>query len=574
MGFSSPLALLLFLPLAGLAALFWLAFRWKDRMLDVFALGAAGRTLATAQRPRQVAKALLVLTALAALVLAAARPYVGERPVPPRSSPADLVLLLDVSLSMAAQDVAPSRFEAARTQIMGLLDRLQGDRVGLVVFGGSATLRFPLTSDYDAARTVLRSVSIDSAPTPGTALADGLRMAANGLRQSEAPVRAIFLLSDGEDQGSEIEQALTDIQGQHYVVHAAGLGTAQGASIPVPDASGRPGALKRDTSGAPVVTRANPDLLNHIAEATGGAYQGATAEGRELVRLYERAAQQRPEPAEAPAPPNELTPYLAALALLLLLLELLLPERLAPASLPAAASAMLPLVLLAVTACSQRDDQGFQFNQQGTELYQQERYADALEMFRRAQVERADLPALNFNAGAALYKNRELERALRETQRALSDETATLREKAHFNMGNALFLMERFQDAVDKYKDALREDPNDLDAKVNLELALLQLRQQQQQQQQGQGGDGEPQNPQQQGQNSAGGQAGQQPGQQTPGGDPGQELQRSIRDAGRELTIEEVLRILDALREREQQIQGQYGRPQPTSPRSRPERDW
>lgn len=238
-----------------------------------------------------------------------------------------------------------------------------------------------------------------------------------------------------------------------------------------------------------------------------------------------------------------------------------------------ASSAVMPIMLLGFTACTFASVVAFELNEEGSKLYQEGRFTDALNRFLRAQVEQPGLPQLDFNAGAALYQTDELEWGIRETQRALNAELPDLRASAHYNMGNAYFRLDRFQDAYEEYKKTLRDNPGDVDAKVNLELALHRMRQQAQQQP---GQSGDQQGNQQPGQPQLGrDQSGSQqnrPGQNSP--ESGENLRRALQQAG-ELNIEEALRVLDLLREREARFQQQYNRGQDrVRPAGRPEKDW
>ena len=580
MNFETPQAFLLFLAVLAAAGLYWLTFRWKERTLRLFAGGSAAPLLtASVSKPRQIWKAALLLLALSAIVVGLTRPYIGEELKPPRPENADLLLVLDVSQSMAAQDIHSSRLALAKEEVLALIERLQGDRVGLVVFAGSAALRFPLTYDYDVAKVLVRAVEVDSAPAPGSHLAEGIRTALLALRQSEAPIRAILLLSDGEDLGSEFQQAAAEAVKEGIPVHAVGLGTAQGGPIPVrtPGAAGF--TLKRDRSGQIVQTRLNEAPLRLLAERTEGSYQTGSESGRDLQEVYERIIQR----SVSTLPPtrarsNDLSAYFVLLALFALLVELLVSERRSPAPLPRVALAVLPVVLLlSTTACTEEGDTAFDLNELGAQRFSQSRYAEALDHFRQAQVQRPELPQLNFNAGGALYKIEEFRRSLRETQRALSAEPSELRARAHFNRGNAYFQLERYQDAFEEYRKSLLDDPDDLDAKINLELALRKMTAQNQpgaghpQTQQ----DPQPPGPDQQ-QDTRDNRAQQDDdSERDRESDLTEELQRSLREADRELTIEEALRILDVLREREYQLQRRY-RQEGTDDFSteRPEKDW
>lgn len=233
---------------------------------------------------------------------------------------------------------------------------------------------------------------------------------------------------------------------------------------------------------------------------------------------------------------------------------------------------MLQVAVLGFVGCTFASVAAFDLNEEGSKLYQEGRFGEAVNRFLRAQVEQPGLPQLDFNAGTGLYQTDELEWALRETQRSLNTEVPEQRATAHYNMGNAYFRLNRYQDAYEEYKKSLRENPGDVEAKVNLELALHRLRQQQQQQgdqgsQQPRPGQGQPQQGDQQGN------AQTNPGQNQNPASP-ESVARALQQAG-ELSIEETLRVLDMLRTREQQFQRQYNRAQvPGRTPDRPEKDW
>ncbi|MEK7216722.1 MAG: tetratricopeptide repeat protein, partial [Chloroflexota bacterium] len=439
--------------------------------------------------------------------------------------------------------------------------------------------------DYGAARTLIRAVEPDSAPSPGSALADGILTAVRALRQSDAPVRAVFLLSDGEDLGGEIPRAVQEAVAEHVSVSTLGAGTSQGGTIPVRGPGGTL-TLKRDRSGQIVQTRLDAGALASLAEKTGGRYALATENGRELVGLYGRVQQQlNSRVSEEPSAPEDLSSWFVLAGLLLLMAVMLLPERRGARRPIAAAGLPLAAVLLA-GACTGDAGPIFKMNEEGAKFFNEGNFPAALDRFRQAQVRRPDLPPLTFNVGGALYKTQEYDRALREIQRVLDSDDAGLRSRANFNMGNAYFQKEQYQDAFDAYKRALKDNPLDLDAKINLELTLRRLEERPQQQpplgqQPGQDsappdGQGPPQ-PQPPGNNPPGPSG--QPSDNSQRGpaqlDPSAELRRALRDAGQEVDIEDALRILDALRLKEQQLQDRFNRQPPgRNQAQRPDKDW
>jgi len=214
--------------------------------------------------------------------VALAQPQCGTRTELSRRYGADLVVVLDVSRSMEARDVRPSRLERARLEIGALLDRLKGDRVGVVVFAGEAFVQCPLTTDYDAARLFLRAVGPDAVPQQGTAVANALLGAKELLEAAERGARGkvVLLVSDGEDQEGGAEEAARALADDGVRLFVLAAGTAAGAPIPLADASGAVKGYKKDRAGETVVTRRDDAVLARLAAAGGGEVFDLTSPDR------------------------------------------------------------------------------------------------------------------------------------------------------------------------------------------------------------------------------------------------------------------------------------------------------
>ena len=230
------------------------------------------------------------LAALALLLVAAARPQVGAQLVQVDRRGIDVVVALDVSLSMEATDVVPNRLERSRQEIRELFDGLRGDRMGVVLFSGSSFLLCPLTLDVTAGNLFLDAVDVDALPTPGTnleAALDAARKAFGDEKEEGGRARAVVLFTDGEGHEGDPLSAARQLAEEGIPVLTVGVGTPSGEPIPVTDASGRRVSYKKDRSGNVVLSRLDEEILRKIAETTGGRYYPATLQGHEISEMLE-----------------------------------------------------------------------------------------------------------------------------------------------------------------------------------------------------------------------------------------------------------------------------------------------
>jgi len=281
--------LLLFLLLApGLAAFFLYAFRQKQRLLNRFGNPDLVRALTgTVSRRRQVWKAVFQTLAVLGLVLALARPQFGTKLRTVKREGQDVIVALDVSLSMMAEDIKPNRLEKAKHEIGSFIDKLQGDRIGLVAFAGRAFVQCPLTLDYGASKMFLDSMTPDLIPVPGTAVAEAIRKAAGSFVGQERKHKVLILITDGEDHEGEPLEAAKAASREGVVVYTVGIGSTQGVPIPVADDRGISSGFKKDRNGGVVMTKLDEITLEKIAVETGGKYYRGTPGESELDKIYE-----------------------------------------------------------------------------------------------------------------------------------------------------------------------------------------------------------------------------------------------------------------------------------------------
>ncbi|MFH1853525.1 MAG: VWA domain-containing protein [Candidatus Neomarinimicrobiota bacterium] len=223
---------------------------------------------------------------LVLLLFAASGPQIGTRLKPVERKGIDLVFALDVSVSMDAKDVKPSRLEKAKFEISQMIRQLAGDRVGLIVFAGSSNLYLPLTSDYETALLFLDAVDTKMIPTQGTDLSTALTTALSTFPEENDKYRVLVLVTDGEDhQGAAIKVA-EDATKAGIIIHTVGVGTPSGALIPVAGQDGATADYKRDNQGRLITSMLNEQILRDIARAGGGVnirFDNRYANYRELL---------------------------------------------------------------------------------------------------------------------------------------------------------------------------------------------------------------------------------------------------------------------------------------------------
>jgi len=284
--FANPeyLNLLYLLPLV--IVLVWFLNRQRKVLLKKFADSDLHNTLFPMDSStKRWMKFVLILIAYTCLVFAAANPQVGTKMQEVKQTGIDVFILLDVSYSMNAEDIKPSRLDKAKYQISNLINKLQGDRIGLIIFAGQAYVQIPLTTDYSAANLFLSAVDVNSVPSQGTAIASAINLAVNSF-DSLATDKVIIAITDGEDHEGDIIEAVDNAVSQKMKIYAIGLGSSGGVPIPIYNKYGQSIGFKKDNQGNTVLTRLDEETLKKIALEGNGKYFRGTNYEDYLDQIY------------------------------------------------------------------------------------------------------------------------------------------------------------------------------------------------------------------------------------------------------------------------------------------------
>jgi Ca-activated chloride channel family protein len=552
-GFLAPIWLLV--GLLALLALLLLEIGARRRRTQAIRLFAASHLItaltASVSPARRLFKHLLLLSAVALLFIAMARPYLLYDWREENRTGFDILLAVDCSKSMLTEDVKPNRLERAKLAIADFADRLPDNRLGLIAFAGDAFLQCPLTLDHEAFQNAVRELDTTIIPRPGTDIATAIDEAVSALANQPNNLKILILVTDGEDLEGRVLDAAKSAAQTGLKIYTVGVGTPNGGTIPELDDNGNPdpnNGPHRDPSGEIVVSKLDEDTLRQIASITGGAYVPLGQSGEGLDEIYNRYI--------APLPKQNLEErrekihlerfeWPLAVAILFLIAEFMITERAtAPAMAPAAparrsqrrrdarnAPALVPLALLALLLSTPVHAADVDTAEQD---YKSGKYDDALQNYRSATRNQPTRDDLQYNRGDAAYKAGQYTEAEEAFLKALETPDLNLQEQTYYNLGNTQFkdgeAMQKVdtQKTIDLWEKALHSYDSALklkttaDATHNYEVVkekLEQLKKQQQQQQQNNNG---PSNPDQQNQSGQDSQQNQGNASQQPPNQQGQ----------------------------------------------------
>ncbi len=511
--------------------------RQRKQAIRLFAASHLVQALTASVSPaRRLLKRVLLITAMALLFVALARPHLFNDWRDIDRTGLDVLIAVDCSKSMLTEDVKPNRLERAKLALSDFADQLPDNRLGLIAFAGDAFLQCPLTIDHDAFQNALRELDTDTIPRPGTDIATAIDTAVDALKSQPNNLKILVLVTDGEDlEGHVIDEA--KVAAQNGVrIYTVGVGTPEGGTIPLRDDSGAVMQM-RDSSGEVVQSKLDEETLRQIASLTGGAYAPLGQRGEGLDEIYNRYIAPLPKQnmeERREKVPIERFEWPLAMALLLLVWEFLINERkpaAAEAALPApgrtairrrsrpnsvaaALPALLGLLVVAAPGIVRASDAAT-----AERDYQSGNYQDALDHYKQATENQPDRSDLQFNLGDAAYKAGNYNEATQAFRKALDTPDLDLQEKAYYNLGNSQFkdgenvqkvdtskTMDLWRQALTSYESALKLHDT-ADARHNYEIVKerledLKKKQQQQENQQNQQSNPSQSKPDQSGKNS------------------------------------------------------------------------
>ncbi len=329
MDFARPIFFTLFVLVAAAGVLMIVAADRRRRELEKFASSAVWKAVRERFTPgRELTKGLCLAAAMALLVTGVAGPRFGTVYEEVRRRGVDLVVAIDVSNSMLAEDFAPSRLGKAKHQLSALLDKLEGDRVAIMPFAGQAYLMCPLTLDYSAAKLYLSILDEDSIPVKGTNIAAAVETALTAFEKMERKHKVILLLTDGEGLEGDAAEAAKKAADEGVIIHTIGIGSPDGVPIPIRDDEGNL-AYKKDRRGEVVMSKLDETTLEKISLLTGGKYYRSSYDEMELDWFMKQLAGMEKKDLKSQVISRKKERYFAfaALALAVLAAEALLPDR-------------------------------------------------------------------------------------------------------------------------------------------------------------------------------------------------------------------------------------------------------
>ena len=391
----------------------------------------------------------------------------------------DIMIALDVSKSMLAQDIQPSRLERAKQVVSKIIDNAPEDKIGLVIFAGRAYLQMPMTVDHEAAKMYLSTASPDDVPTQGTVISDALKMCYAAFNLKEKTYKSIVLLSDGEDHDDDALKIAKQLGKEGVMINTIGIGSPQGAPIMDPETN----SYKLDDKGNTVITKLNQDELSNLAKNGNGLYQlySTTNEVANNIKNQLSGIGKETTVSDSSFEAfKQYFQYFLAVALFLLVLEFFISEK---KKLNKKIATTLVIFFFMGSASFAQNAKTEIIK--GNEAYKKSNYDAAENSYRDALKIADNNSTASYNLGNTMFRKDKTDEAVEAYDNTIQNTTDNAtKENAYYNKGVAYQKAKKLPECINAYENALMLNPNDEDARQNLQRALKEQKQQHEQENQ------------------------------------------------------------------------------------------
>jgi len=476
MKFANPYLLNLLWALLPLFGVMVYGIRRQKKILSKFAGADMFASIIPGFDPkRRWIKAILIITGIGFAIIALSKPQLGYKWEKTTQKGVDIMIALDCSKSMLAQDIKPNRLERAKREIIDLLRMMKSDRAGLVAFSGRAILQCPLTLDHEAFNIFLKVLEPGFLPVGGTNLDAAVKTCYESFEKESDTEKAIIIITDGENTTGVVEQTAKEMTTQGVKIFTIGVGNIQGAPIPDED-----GGFIKDASGNIVLSKVDTKTLEKIAAMTEGTYVRSVAGDMDLDLIYGDKILGTMERRTLTSGKKKVWEnryqWFLLPSLILLLIEFILSSKKSfnRLSIFILASGFLFFVFQNGDVYAKTVSSSVK---QGIKAFEEQNYEQAKKHFIDAQLENPENSKLYYNIGAAAYMNKEYEQAQQNFEQAAKAIESTraddikLRHDARYNLANTQFRMGNLDEAIKGYENILKEFPEDKQTKENLEFA-------------------------------------------------------------------------------------------------------
>ncbi len=432
-----------------------------------------------ASAKRRWIKFVFMQLALAVVIFMIARPQMGTKVSHEKRNGVEAIICLDISNSMLAEDVVPSRLQKSKMLVENMVDHFSNDKVGLIVFAGDAFVQLPITSDYVSAKMFLQNIEPSLIQTQGTDIAEAINLASNSFTQQKNIGKAIIVITDGEDHEGGAMEAAEAAKAKGYKVFILGVGSGTGAPIPQPD-----GGYLQDNTGNTVMTALNEKMCRDVAAAGSGIYIHVDNTSAAQERLNDEMAKMQKGEMESVvySEYDEQFQAFGIIALVILVLEVLISEAVNPWMRKVqifkkkhAAAVFILFMAGMMTANAQSDRSHIRRGNKIMRSATEGAPSKAEISYRKALAANPSNSQAMYNLGCALMAQQKDSAAMDMFEKASKVETSRQRRAMSFhNMGVIMQRQQQYAQAIECYKQALRLKPNDNETRYNLVLCKRQ----------------------------------------------------------------------------------------------------